>query len=123
MTTANISPSEQIKAKAKDLGFLDCGISQTGELNEEKERFEHWLLNNRHGEMAYMANHQEKRLDPRLLVENAQSVISVLLNYFPTEKQSDPDAPVLSKYAYGIDYHLVMKDKLAELLPNRNRIL
>ena len=116
MTTADISSTEQIKAKAKDLGFLDCGICQAVELSEEKEHLQHWLQRKMNGEMHYMANHQDKRIDPRLLVENAQSVISVLLNYYPTKVQSDPQAPILSKYAYGIDYHFIMKEKLAELL-------
>jgi len=108
--------SGRIKAKAKELGFMDCGISEADFLAEEKDRLLNWLQNEMHGEMAYMANHLEKRLDPRLLVDNARSVISVLLNYFPAEKQSDPTAPVLSKYAFGTDYHFVMKEKLGELL-------
>lgn len=108
--------SEQIRKKSKELGFLDCGISEAGFLTGEKDRLQNWLKNGMHGEMSYMANHQEKRLDPRLLVENARTVISVLLNYFPSAGQTDPDAPVLSKYAYGTDYHFVMKEKLGELL-------
>lgn len=108
--------SGEIKAKAKDIGFLDCGISKAGFLKEERPRLLDWLQKDMHGKMKYMAGNSDKRLDPRLLVENAKSVISVLLNYFPAEKQSDPKAPVLSKYAYGIDYHFVMKDKLGELL-------
>jgi epoxyqueuosine reductase len=108
--------SDRIKAKAKKIGFLDCGISEAGFLAVEKPRLMEWLGKDMHGEMNYMARNIEKRLDPRLLVENAKSVISVLLNYFPSEKQTDPEAPVLSKYAYGTDYHFVMKDKLAELL-------
>ncbi|MBW8334408.1 MAG: tRNA epoxyqueuosine(34) reductase QueG [Prolixibacteraceae bacterium] len=107
---------EQIKAKARELGFLDCGISEALFLVEEKDRLQNWLANEMHGEMNYMANNLDKRLDPRLLVENTRSVISVLLNYFPAEKQADPEAPVLSKYAFGTDYHFVMKDKLGELL-------
>lgn len=116
MTTTTGSVSEQIKARAKTLGFLDCGISEARFLEEEKARLLDWLQHEMHGEMGYMANHFDKRLDPRLLVDNARSVISVLLNYFPSEKQLDAEAPVLSKYAYGTDYHFVMKDKLAELL-------
>jgi len=105
-----------IKYKAKELGFLSCGISKVDFLAEEEIRLVNWLQQGMNGEMAYMANHLEKRLNPGLLVENAQSVISVLLNYFPSAYQTDSDAPVLSKYAYGIDYHFVMKDKLGELL-------
>jgi epoxyqueuosine reductase len=85
-------------------------------LAEEKDRLMSWLQDGLNGEMKYMENHLDKRLDPRLLVENSRSVISVLLNYFPADKQSDPEAPVLSKYAFGTDYHFVMKDKLGELL-------
>lgn len=116
MEELNESISDRIKAKANELGFLGCGISETCFLAEEKERLISWLQREMNGEMAYMANHLEKRLDPRLLVNNARSVISVLLNYFPAQKQTDPEAPVLSKYAFGVDYHFVMKDKLAELL-------
>jgi len=108
--------SDKIKARAKELGFLDCGISEARFLAEEKARLLNWLQNEMHGEMDFMANHLEKRLDPRLLVENSSSVISVLLNYFPAEKQADVEAPILSKYAFGTDYHFVMKDKLGELL-------
>lgn len=105
-----------IKLKASELGFLDCGISTVRFLQEEEGHLKSWLQAGMNGEMAYMANHLDKRLDPALLVENARSVISVLLNYFPSQKQADPEAPVLSKYAYAVDYHFVMKEKLAELL-------
>jgi len=116
MGKTNENASDRIKARAKELGFLDCGISETRFLAEEKDRLVKWLHDSMNGEMGYMANHLDKRLDPRLLVENSRSVISVLLNYFPVEKQTDPAAPVLSKYAFGTDYHFVMKDKLGELL-------
>ena len=116
MGEANANVSDRIKTKAKELGFMDCGISEARFLSEEKDRLINWLQEGMHGEMGYMNNHLEKRLDPRLLVENARSVISVLLNYFPAQKQVDPDAPVLSKYAFGTDYHFIMKDKLGELL-------
>ena len=107
--------SIMIKQKAIELGFLDCGISRAGFLVDEKSRLEYWLEHGMHGEMGYMERNQEKRLDPCLLVENAKSVISVLLNYYPKESQKDPHAPILSKYAYGIDYHFVMKEKLHKL--------
>jgi len=116
MGKSSENSSDKIKARAKELGFLDCGISEARFLAEEKARLLNWLNNEMHGEMDYMANHLEKRLDPRLLVENSRSVISVLLNYFPIEKQTDPEAPILSKYAFGADYHFVMKDKLSQLL-------
>jgi len=116
MKNLNENPSVLIKTKAMELGFLDCGISEARFLHEEKDRLQNWLQLEMHGEMGYMANHLGKRLDPRLLVDYARSVISVLLNYYPSEKQSDPEAPVLSKYAFGTDYHFVMKDKLGDLL-------
>jgi len=116
MDTSGKDIIKLIKSKAKELGFLDCGISAAGFLSEEKAHLLEWLRNDMNGEMSYMSRNIEKRLDPTRLVENAHSVISVLLNYFPSEKQTDPEAPVLSKYAYGKDYHFVMKDKLAELL-------
>jgi epoxyqueuosine reductase len=105
-----------IKAEAKRLGFLSCGISKAGFLEEEALRLERWLNNNRHGEMRYMENHFDKRLDPTKLVEGSKSVISLLLNYYPHEIQKDENAPKLSKYAYGMDYHFVIKDKLKSLL-------
>jgi len=105
-----------IKAEAKRLGFLSCGVSKAGFLEEEAPRLERWLNNNHQGEMGYMANHFDKRLDPTKLVDGAKSVVSVLLNYFPNELQSDPEAPKLSKYAFGTDYHFVIKDKLKSLM-------
>lgn len=104
-----------IKEEAKRLGFLSCGISKAGFLEEEAPRLESWLNNNRHGQMSYMENHFDKRLDPRLLVDGAKSVISLVLNYFPSEFQNE-EAYKISKYAYGEDYHFVIKDKLKELL-------
>lgn len=104
-----------IKSEAKRLGFLSCGISQAGFLEQEAPRLENWLNNNRHGEMQYMENYFDKRLDPTLLVEGAKSVISLLLNYFPQETQNITSYKI-SKYAYGEDYHFVIKDKLKELL-------
>ncbi len=116
MESTSTDVSARIKTKARELGFLACGIAEAVCLEDERLRLDHWLREGMHGEMSYMANHFDKRLDPRLLVENARSVVSVLLNYFPSEKQTDNEAPVLSKYAFGTDYHLVMKDKLGELL-------
>ncbi|WP_299582623.1 tRNA epoxyqueuosine(34) reductase QueG [uncultured Sunxiuqinia sp.] len=116
MSTAQKIFSEKIKAKARELGFLDCGISRAEQLDEERPRLERWLHEGMHGEMGYMARHVDMRLDPRLIVEGAQSVISVLLNYFPGTQQQEADAPVLSKYAYGKDYHFVLKDKLNALM-------
>ena len=104
-----------IKDKSKDLGFFFCGISKADFLNEEAPLLEKWLADNRNGKMDYMANHFDMRLDPRLLVDNAKSVVSLLLNYYPPETQIDIEAPKLSKYAFGEDYHFVIKDKLKEL--------
>ncbi|MET4108737.1 tRNA epoxyqueuosine(34) reductase QueG [Hymenobacter sp. UYP22] len=106
-----------IKRRAAELGFMYCGISQAGFLEEEAPRLENWLNHNMNGQMAYMANHFDKRLDPRLLVDGARSVISLLLNYYPPEDQQQPeDTLKVSKYAYGRDYHFVIKDKLKTLL-------
>lgn len=105
-----------IKAEAKRLGFDYVGISKADFLEEEAPRLENWLNNNMHGQMSYMQNYFDKRLDPRLLVPGAKSVISLLLNYFPSENQVDDTAPKISKYAYGKDYHIVIKEKLNQLL-------
>lgn len=105
-----------IKSEAKRLGFQYCGISKADFLEEEAPRLESWLNKNMHGQMSYMQNYFDKRLDPRLLVPGARSVVSLLLNYFPEEKQEDELAPKISKYAYGTDYHFVIKDKLNQLL-------
>ena len=103
-----------LKEKAKQLGFLSCGISRADFLEEEAPRLEAWLKKDMQGEMQYMENHFDKRLDPRKLVDGARSVVSLLYNYYPSEKQPD-DTYKISKYAYGEDYHLVIKDKLREL--------
>ena len=107
--------SQFIKSEAKRLGFLSCGISKAEFLEEEAPRLEKWLKNNAHGEMRYMENHFDKRLDPTKLVEGSKSVVSLLLNYYPEETQN-PESYKLSKYAYGTDYHFVIKDKLKTLL-------
>lgn len=112
----NANYASQIKSESKRLGFDYCGISKSDFLEEEAPRLENWLNNNMHGQMSYMENHFDKRLDPRLLVPGAKSVISLLLNYFPSEKQKDETAPKISKYAFGEDYHFVIKEKLNQLL-------
>ncbi len=104
-----------IKTEAKRLGFLSCGISKAEFLEEEAPRLEKWLNQNMHGEMSYMENHFDKRLDPTKLIEGSKSVISLLLNYYPEEKQQQNTYQV-SKYAYGTDYHFIIKDKLKSLL-------
>ena len=108
--------TDLIKQKAQELGFFYCGISKAEFLEEEAPRLEAWLNQQRHGKMSYMENHFDKRLDPRLLVDGAKSVISLLLNYYTEEKQSDVTAPKISKYAYGEDYHVVIKEKLRQLM-------
>lgn len=98
---------------------MSCGISQAGFLEQEAPRLEAWLKNNAHGQMSYMENHFDKRLDPTLLVDDSKSVISLLLNYYPEETQmqiNGEDTYKISKYAYGQDYHFVIKEKLKELL-------
>ena len=107
--------TQLIKAESKRLGFLSCGISKAGFLEEEAPRLENWLNKNHHGQMFYMENHFDKRLNPILLVNDSKSVVSLLLNYFPSEEQNT-DSYKISKYAYGQDYHFVIKEKLKELL-------
>jgi epoxyqueuosine reductase len=107
--------TQLIKAESKRLGFLSCGISKAGFLEEEAPRLETWLNQNMNGQMSYMENHFDKRLNPTLLVDGAKSVISLLLNYYPAELQNQ-ESYKISKYAYGQDYHSVIKEKLNELL-------
>ncbi|RZJ48747.1 MAG: tRNA epoxyqueuosine(34) reductase QueG, partial [Flavobacterium sp.] len=107
--------SKFIKEEAKRLGFLSCGISKAGFLEEEAPRLENWLNKNHNGQMAYMANYFDKRLDPTLLVDDGKSVVSLLLNYYPETSQNNESFKI-SKYAYGQDYHLVIKEKLKEFL-------
>ena len=104
-----------IKSEAKRLGFLSCGISKAGFLEEEAPHLEAYLNQNFNGKMKYMENHFDKRLNPTLLVDDAKSVISLLFNYYP-EKQQIENTYKISKYAYGQDYHFVIKEKLKELL-------
>ena len=104
-----------IKTEAERLGFLSCGISKAQFLEEEAPRLESWLNKNMHGEMGYMENYFDKRLDPTKLVPDSKSVISLLLNYYPSKEQNE-ESYKISKYAYGRDYHFVIKDKLKQLL-------
>ena len=104
-----------IKEEAKRLGFLNCGIAKATFLEKEAPRLENWLKHNFHGQMQYMENHFDKRLDPTLLVEGAKSVISLSYNYYP-KKTQPKDTYQIAKYAYGEDYHYVIKQKLQELL-------
>ena len=104
-----------IKNRAYELGFDNCGIARAEFLENEAPRLESWLKKGMHGQMSYMENHFDMRLDPRLLVEGAKSVISLTYNYYPEKKQR-ADSYKIAKYAYGTDYHFVVKDKLRELL-------
>lgn len=117
LTSSTIHYTQLIKQKAYELGFQYCGVSKAEFLEDEASRLERWLNEKRHGQMGYMANYFDKRLDPRLLVDGAKSVVSMLLNYYP-EKEIEPeeDGYKISKYAYGTDYHFVIKDKLKSLI-------
>jgi epoxyqueuosine reductase len=108
--------SRQIKEVAKSLGFMSCGISKVEFLEKEATYLENWLKNGMNGEMSYMANHFDKRLNPALLVDGAKSVISVTLNYFPEKDLFAHKDLKISKYAYGTDYHFILKHKLKDLL-------
>ncbi len=108
--------TEIIKDKAQALGFLSCGVSKADFLEEEAPKLEQWLSQKQHGKMGYMERHFDKRLDPRLLVPGAKSIVSLLLNYHTDQKQEDPNAPKISSYAYGKDYHFVIKNKLKQLV-------
>jgi epoxyqueuosine reductase len=106
-----------IKEKAKNLGFMACGISKADFLEDQAPRLEKWLKQGHHGKMSYMERNFDKRLDPRLLVDGAKSVVSLLYNYYPSEENRiATDSYKISKYAYGQDYHKVIKDLLYELL-------
>jgi epoxyqueuosine reductase len=111
--------SAWIKAKAEALGFMDCGIAKADFLEDEARYLEDWLARQKHGRMDYMSNHFDLRTDPRKLVPGAQSVIVLTMNYFPDQQQHS-DAPKLSKYAYGRDYHKVIKKRLKTFLSDLN---
>ncbi|MFB6258882.1 MAG: tRNA epoxyqueuosine(34) reductase QueG [Flavobacteriales bacterium] len=108
--------SRWVKEEAHREGFFHCGISRAERLEEEAPRLERWLEQGKQGKMHWMERNFEKRLDPRLLVDGAKSVISVIYNYYPNEERRAPDAPKISKYAYGEDYHFVLKDRLRALV-------
>jgi epoxyqueuosine reductase len=110
-----ITLTQKIKQISSDLGFTYCGISPSKKLDEDARRLESWLNKGYHGTMEYMANHFDLRIDPSKLVPGAKSVITLLINYFP-EKEQHPLTPRISKYAYGNDYHEIIRGKLKELL-------
>ncbi len=107
-----------VKTIAKDLGFDYCGISKAEFLAEEAPRLEKWLKHKAHGKMSYMENHFDKRLDPSLLVPGAKSVVSLMYNYYPEKDLSSekPENHKIAKYAYGQDYHFVIKDRLKDFV-------
>lgn len=120
----NISSiSLKIKASALELGFDECGISRAEKLTDHSSKLDEWLTSGFNADMEWMHNNLEKRIDPTLLVPGAKSVISVLLNYYNPENQTDPSAPVISRYAYGKDYHKVMKKKLLKLLARTKEMI
>lgn len=110
--------TQLIKQEAQRLGFDFCGIAKAGFLEEEAPRLEKWLTQNMQGQMAYMANHFDKRLDPTKLVEDAKSVVSLIYNYYPEQDLTETSELKIAKYAYGADYHFVIKEKLREMLDN-----
>ena len=116
MTSFPEKYSRLIKSKAEKFGFESCGISKAGFLEDDARFLEKWLNENYHGEMKYMENHFDKRLNPTLLVEGSKSVISLMYNYFPEEEISEIDNLKISKYAYGEDYHEVIKEILREMV-------
>jgi epoxyqueuosine reductase len=111
-----------IKQKARDYGFLGCGIAKAEFLAEDRDYFKNWLNENKHGNMHWLKNHFEKRLDPRQLVENAKSIIVFTYNYYPKEFQNPDCNYKIAKYAYGKDYHNVVKKKLNKLLEEISRV-
>jgi epoxyqueuosine reductase len=111
-----INHTRLIKQEAYRLGFDFVGISKAEFMDEEARHLETWLNQGMQGKMNYMENHFDKRVDPRKLVPGAKSVVCLTYNYYTDKKQKDPDAPKISKYAYGEDYHFIIKDKLKSLL-------
>ena len=116
MKTSAARNTALIKEKALELGFSHCGVAKAHFLEEEAPRLEAWLQQNHHGQMHYMANHFDKRLDPIKLVPGAKSVVSFIYNYFPEQDLSLNSHYKIAKYAYGTDYHFVIKEKLRELM-------
>ena len=106
----------KIKQAATKFGFDQIGIAKAEFMSEEATRLESWLNNNHHGEMNYLENHFDKRVDPTKLVPGAKSIISLTYNYYPSQKQEDTNAPKIAKYAFGRDYHKVVKKKLKQFL-------
>jgi epoxyqueuosine reductase len=110
------SRAHWVKQKSSEFGFFLCTVARAQYMDEEASRLDQWLIGGHHGEMAYMENHYDKRLDPTRLVPGAKSVISLAYNYFNPDVQTDPSAPKISMYAYGRDYHKVVRKKLEQFL-------
>lgn len=108
--------TQVIKEAAARLGFVFCGISKAGFLEEEANRLDTWLKRGYHGRMSYMENHHDMRLDPTKLVPGARSVVSLVYNYYPKADLARDGEPKVAKYAYGEDYHFIIREKLKELL-------
>jgi len=111
-----LNNASRIKSIANQLGFSYCGISKAEFLEEDAPRLEEWLKRGHQGKMSYLENHFDKRLDPTLLVPGAKSVISLVYNYYPEKDLATDGSLKIAKYAYGEDYHFVIKDKLTEFL-------
>lgn len=108
--------TQKIKLIASELGFSFCGISKAGFLEKEAPKLEEWLSRGYQGKMGYLENHFDKRLDPTKLVPEAKSVVSLVYNYYPEKKEEKEESPKIAKYAYGQDYHFIIKDKLKEFM-------
>ena len=111
-----LDPTQYVKKTSQQLGFSYCGIAKAEFLEKEAPKLEEWLNRGYQGKMGYLENHFDKRLDPTKLVPGAKSVISLIYNYFPEKTHASSDKPKIAKYAYGEDYHHVIKDKLKILL-------
>ena len=119
---SNFSPEKraiELRVMADRLGFMHCGVSQAESLDDEAKKLENWLSQGYQGQMSYLENHFDLRVDPRKIVPSAKSVISLTFNYFPEAEQQE-DAPKVARYAYGRDYHKVIKSKIKELWQEMN---
>ena len=113
------SYSDKIREEAYRLGFGFVGIAKAEQMDEEARRLEAWLNQGLHGKMGYMANHFDKRIDPRKLVDGAKSVVTLLFNYFTDKEQVDSNAPKISKYALGKDYHFLLQSVNKNTCPKK----
>ncbi|MEM8582866.1 MAG: tRNA epoxyqueuosine(34) reductase QueG [Bacteroidota bacterium] len=116
VAAASSNPKDLLKALAYELGFAHVGVAKAERLDSEAYRLEEWLNKGYHGQMGWMENHFDKRVDPTLLVPGAKTVVSLLYNYCPEDDAPSKGSPKISRYAYGADYHFVIKAKLRELM-------